>query len=80
MPYDRPMWDDTAVLFAAGEEDWFTISPYGNIEVTPEGSTLFKEDPDGTRRYLSVTSEQAAALRDYLVARIARRPACYNDQ
>ena len=80
MPYDRPMWDDTAVLFAAGEEDWFTISPYGNIEVTPEGSTLFKEDPDGTRRYLSVTSEQAAALRDYLVARIARKPACYNEQ
>ncbi|MCQ2142801.1 MAG: nucleoside hydrolase [Bacteroidales bacterium] len=77
MPFDRPMWDDTAVLFAAGEEDWFTISPYGTIEVTPEGSTLFTEDPNGTRRHISVTPEQAAALRDYLVAKIARKPACY---
>ena len=80
MPYDRPMWDDTAVLFAAGEEDWFTVSPYGNIEVTAEGSTLFKEDPAGTRRILSVTPEQAAALRDHLVAIIARKPACHEKQ
>ena len=79
MPYDRPMWDDTAVVFAAGETDWFTVSPYGIIEVTDEGSTLFHEDPSGTRRYLSVTPEQAAALRDYLVAKIAVKPACYSE-
>lgn len=77
MPYDRPMWDDTAVLYAAGETDWFTVSPAGTIEVTPEGSTLFREDPEGTRRYLSVTEKQAETLRDYLVAKIACKPACY---
>lgn len=72
MPYTRPMWDDTAVLFAAGQEGWFSISPNGNIAVNDEGSTIFTEDPAGTRRHIRVTPEQAIALRDYLVGLIAR--------
>lgn len=74
MPYDRPMWDPTALLFALGEESRFTLSPKGNIHITDEGSTIFTEDPSGTRQYMSVTPEQAAALTDYMVKLIARPP------
>ncbi len=74
MPYTWLMWDDTAVLFAAGETGMFTISPYGDVEVTDEGSTIFRENPLGTRRHISVTPEQADALLYYLTGTIARKP------
>ena len=38
--------------------------------MTEEGSTLFTEDPDGTRRYLSVTDEQAKAILQHFVEMI----------
>jgi len=74
MPYDRPMWDPTALLFALGEETAFTLSPKGKIHITDEGSTIFSEDPQGTRQYMSVTPEQAAYLTDYMIKLIARPP------
>ena len=70
MPYDRPTWDPTAVLYAVEGGDWFTVSAPGRIEVTEEGATLFTEDPEGTRRYLSVTDEQAKAILQHFVEMI----------
>ena len=70
MPYDRPTWDPTAVLYAVEGGDWFTVSAPGRIEVTEEGATLFTEDPGGTRRYLSVTDEQAKAILQHFVEMI----------
>ncbi len=67
MPYDRPTWDPTAVLYAVEGGDWFTVSPPGCIEVTEEGSTLFTEDPAGTRRYLAVTQEQRDAILQHFI-------------
>ena len=67
MPYDRPTWDPTAVLYAVEGGDWFTVSAPGRIEVTEEGSTLFTEDPAGTRRYLAVTDEQAKAILQHFI-------------
>ena len=75
MPYDRPTWDPTAVLYAVEGGSWFTVSEPGRITVTDEGSTLFTPDPDGTRRYLSVTPEQAEAIRDHFVEVITTPPA-----
>lgn len=74
MPYDRPTWDPTAVLYAVEGGDWFTVSPCGDVEVTEDGRTIFTENENGTRRYLSVTAEQAAAIRDYFVKTITSVP------
>lgn len=74
MPYDRPTWDPTAVLYAVEGGEWFTVSPAGRIEVTDEGSTLFTEDPAGNRRYLAVTPEQAGAILQHFVETITSIP------
>ena len=74
MPYDRPTWDPTAVLYAVEGGDWFTVSPAGRIEVTEEGSTLFTEDPEGTRRYLAVTPEQGETILKHFVEVITSQP------
>ncbi len=74
MPYDRQTWDPTAVLYAVEGGDRFTVSPAGNITVTDEGSTLFTPDENGTRRYLSVTPEQADSIKAYFIERITRIP------
>ncbi len=70
MPYDRPTWDPTAVLYAVEGGDWFTVSAPGCIQVTEEGSTLFTEEEGGTRRYLSVTPEQAEAILQHFLGMI----------
>lgn len=74
MPYDRPTWDPTAVLYAVEGGDWFTVSEPGRIVVTDEGSTLFEADEAGTRRYLSVTDDQAKAILDHFVEVITSEP------
>lgn len=75
MPYDRPTWDPTALLYAVEGDQWFTVSPVGNITVTDEGSTLFEENAEGNRQYLSVDADQAKAIVDYFVKTITAKPA-----
>lgn len=75
MPYDRPTWDPTAVLFAVEGEKWFTVSEPGFIKVTDEGSTVFTPDEKGTRRYLTVSPEQAEAIRAHFVEEVTSKPA-----
>ena len=75
MPYDRPTWDPTAVLYAVEGESWFTVSEPGFISVTDEGSTLFIPDEKGTRRYLKVDDAQADAILDHFVKVISSVPA-----
>lgn len=74
MPYDRPMWDPTAVLYAVEGDKWFTLSPAGDITVTDEGYTLFTPNENGTRRYLSVDQAQADSISAYFVKIISSRP------
>lgn len=53
MPYDRPTWDLTAVLFAAEpEQEYFTLSKPGSISVNDAGYTSFFEDKNGRHFYL----------------------------
>lgn len=75
MPYDRPTWDPTAVLFAVEGEKWFTVSEPGFIKVTDEGSTFFTPDEKGTRRYLTVSPEQAESIRAHFVEVVTSKPA-----
>lgn len=62
MPYDRPTWDLTAVLYAVEGPGWFTLSPAGKVEVTEDGGTIFTEDPAGNCKYLMVSDQQAHSI------------------
>jgi inosine-uridine nucleoside N-ribohydrolase len=57
MPYDRPMWDPTAVLYAVRPAA-FALSPRGVITVDGKGHTHFTTDPAGTHQYLTPTAVQ----------------------
>jgi inosine-uridine nucleoside N-ribohydrolase len=48
MPYDRPTWDLTSVIYAVeGNNGFFTMSDNGQISVDDEGYTNFVTDPEG---------------------------------
>ncbi len=74
MPYDRPTWDPTAVLYALGHEDMFTVSEPGTVKVADNGLTFFTPTADGNCRYLSVTPEQAESIKEYFVEVITTKP------
>ena len=76
MPYDRPTWDLTSVLFAIeGLGPYFTISEPGMVTVDSEGRTIFKKDLEGRRRYLQVNRLQASMARSRFVELVTKRPA-----
>ena len=55
MPYDRPTWDLTAVLFAVRpEREYFTIHERGQVRVDDVGVTHFTPDQQGNRFVLCV--------------------------
>ncbi len=63
MPYDRPTWDLTSVLYAVeGSDGYFMLSDTGDIEVDGRGGTRFIARSDGTRRYLMTDSVQDANI------------------
>lgn len=75
MPYDNYAFDPTAVVCAVEGSNYFTISPAGTVTVDDEGFTNFSPCEDGRHYYLSVTPDQAAALREYFVNYLTRIPA-----
>ena len=74
MPHDRPCWDLTATLYAVEGGDWFTVSAPGRIVVGEDGVASFQPDAEGKRRYLAVTPDQAAAIREHFVDLLTRKP------
>lgn len=76
MPYDRPTWDLTSVLYAVeGTEDFFTVSAPGIINVNAKGITEYNENPYGTRAYLMSDSIQQAAILNHFIEIITTKPA-----
>lgn len=75
MPYDRPTWDLTALLYAVGHDDMFSLSPAGDIAVSAEGSTTFTENPAGKRYYMMTDKVQNKAIQEYFVDLITQIPA-----
>ena len=74
MPYDRPTWDLTAVLYAARPTGgFFTLSGQGRISVDAAGKTELSPDPNGTHRYLILDPSMRNSVRDTLV-RLSSRP------
>lgn len=76
MPYDRPTWDLTSVLYAVegNDKDYFQESDFGRISVNNEGVTEFKKDDSGKHRFLSVNSEQAERIRNHFINLITQMP------
>lgn len=59
MPYDRPTWDLTSVLYAIRpDHGYFSLSPAGEVTVDDAGHTPFKETPTGKHRYLIIDEAQ----------------------
>lgn len=75
MPYDSEIWDAVATLYAVEPSPtYFTLSSWGDVHVDDEGYTTFTPRPGGTRAYLSMTTEQAAAAL-YRINQLTTRPA-----
>jgi inosine-uridine nucleoside N-ribohydrolase len=75
MPYDRPTWDLTAVLYAVRPgEGYFSLSPPGTISVLPDGSSRFEPSPDGKHRYLILQDEQRARTLEALILLASQPP------
>jgi inosine-uridine nucleoside N-ribohydrolase len=63
MPYDRPTWDLTAVLFAVRpNESYFGLSPTGQAIVQDNGAVRFNTSPTGRHQYLTVNDEQISRI------------------
>jgi inosine-uridine nucleoside N-ribohydrolase len=68
MPYDRPTWDLTAVLYAVRpDRNYFALSPPGRVAVDEKGQTHFAAAPDGKHRYLVLDPAQKARTLEALV-------------
>ncbi len=65
MPYDRPTWDLTAVLYAIRpDRGYFGLSPNGRITLDDKNVTRFTPDTSGMHRFLTVTPEQIIRVRE----------------
>lgn len=61
--HDRPTWDLTSVLYAVRpEDDYFGLSPRGQVEVADNGCTTFSESGQGRDRYLTLNRRQAVRV------------------
>jgi inosine-uridine nucleoside N-ribohydrolase len=68
MPYDRPTWDLTTVLYdLRPDRGYFDLSPSGNVTVAANGATTFHPGPQGKRYFLKVNPMQAARVREACV-------------
>ncbi|MDR2057478.1 MAG: nucleoside hydrolase [Dysgonamonadaceae bacterium] len=78
MPYDRPTWDLTAVLYAAEPDSVFmSQSPSGTIVVDSAGYTTFTADENGKHSYFVITDEQSEKIKNYFVRLISQKPLKY---
>ncbi len=77
-PHDRPTWDPTAVLYAVlPERGYFDLSPPGNVVVEKDSATLFRRSKDGKgkHRFLVMSAEQTARVREAIVQLSVEPPA-----
>jgi inosine-uridine nucleoside N-ribohydrolase len=75
MPYDRPMWDPTAVLYGVRpDRGYFDLSPRGAIRVDAGGFTRFTPEENGKHRFLILTEEQRVRVREALVQLASEPP------
>jgi len=75
MPYDRPTWDLTSVLYAVeGTKNYFNISEWGRMDADDEAHTRFYPDEKGRHAYLSVSKEQAEIVKNRFIELVSTKP------
>ncbi len=75
MPYNRPLWDPTAVLFAAEPNGGYaSLSPRGYVTVSQRSVTDFTKDAKSNRRYYIVNDRQRAKIVRRIVELTLRDP------
>ena len=75
MPYNRPLWDPTAVLFAAEPNGGYaSLSPRGYVTVDQKSCTDFTKDAKSNRRYYIVNDRQRAKIVRRVVELTMRTP------
>lgn len=75
MPYNRPLWDPTAVLFAVeGHKGYASLSKSGYVTVNQKDITDFTEDKHSNRYYYKVNDKQRAAIVRRIVELTLRTP------
>ena len=75
MPYNRPLWDPTAVLFAVeGHKGYASLSKSGYVTVDQASITDFTEDKSSNRYYYKVNDKQRAAIVRRIVELTERTP------
>jgi inosine-uridine nucleoside N-ribohydrolase len=68
MPYDRPTWDLTSVLYGVRPEGkYFNLSAPGKVSVDEKGQTTFAETAGGRHRYLILDPSQKARTLEALI-------------
>jgi len=68
MPYDRPSWDLTTVLYdLRPDRGYFDVSPPGDVIVSANGATAFQPSAQGKRFFLKVNPVQVARVREACV-------------
>ncbi len=68
--HNRPTWDPTALLYAVfPDRGYFGLSAAGTVTVADDGATVFRpgKDGKGRDRYLTMSAEQAARVREAIV-------------
>ena len=77
MPYNRPLWDPTAVLFAAEPKGGYaSVSKAGMVQVDHKSRTFFIEDKASTRHYYIVNDKQRAKIIHRIEEITLRDPKC----
>lgn len=75
MPYDEPLWDPTAVLYAVRPDSgYFELSPAGRIVVDEKGVTSFTATASGRQRYLKVDDVRRARVREAISLLVSEPP------
>jgi inosine-uridine nucleoside N-ribohydrolase len=68
MPYDRPTWDLTTVVYdLRPDRNYFDVSPPGDVLVSANGATTFRPSAQGKRYFLKVNPVQVARIREACV-------------
>jgi inosine-uridine nucleoside N-ribohydrolase len=75
MPYDEPLWDPTAVLYAVRPDaGYFGLSAGGQIAVDDKGVTTFTLGVSGKQRYLTADDGQRARIREAISMLVSQPP------
>jgi inosine-uridine nucleoside N-ribohydrolase len=75
MPYDRPTWDLTSVLYALHpERGYFELSEPGRVTVEADGFTRFDATAGGRDRYLILNPEHRERLVEALTQLASQPP------